>query len=145
MSKRFISVAIIAAAGLLSACMASTQITATGPTAITVRENEAVRAPSEQSYKVTTFIPYLFKAEAPGARPFYGLLPLKTNRGYILLDWLFLPPAIFFNAREVYPYYEFDVGYGELRYRRKETDAWRTYRPSASDIRRAKAYFANQH
>jgi hypothetical protein len=48
-----------------------------------------------------------------------------------------------YNLREAYPNYEFDVEQGLVRYRKRPEDAWISYRPTAAEVARAKAYFGN--
>ncbi len=48
---------------------------------------------------------------------------------------------MFYNLREVYPIYEFDVEQGVVRYKKKEQDAWMSYKPTTAEAARAKAYF----
>lgn len=95
----------------------------------------------QQKYYTTSFGQYKFKVTAEGHEPMYGLIPQKFNGGYLALDILFFAPAMFFNLREVYPYYEFDIEHNEVRYRKDESKPWRIYKPSASEIEHAKKYF----
>lgn len=48
---------------------------------------------------------------------------------------------MFYNLREVYPYYEFDVENGVIRYKRNADDQWVSYKPTAAEQQRAKNYF----
>ncbi|HEY7866027.1 MAG TPA: hypothetical protein VIC51_08495, partial [Psychromonas sp.] len=60
---------------------------------------------------------YVFKASSEGKKPIYGLVPLKFNAGYLAADIMFFAPAMFFNLREVYPHYQFDINAGVVRYK----------------------------
>ncbi len=71
----------------------------------------------------------------------YGLVPLKFNGGYLATDILFFAPAMFFNLREVFPYYQFDLESNEVRYKKKESDEWTIYKPKVEEVERAKTYF----
>ena len=75
--------------------------------------------------------------------PMYGLIPLKFNSGYLVADILFFAPAAFYNLREVYPFYEFDVEKNEVRYKKNVGDQWTVYKPTPAEVARAQAYFAN--
>lgn len=106
-------------------------------------EKVAAAAPRSESFPVSTFGKYEFKAVLPGREPFYGMLPRKFNGGMLALDILFFTPAMLLNLNGVYPFYEFDIENKTLRYKVKETDKWSTYQPSLSDINRAKDYFGD--
>jgi len=86
----------------------------------------------------TSFGNYEFRADAPGYEPLYGILPLKFNGGYLALDILFFAPAAFFNLREVYPFYEFDLDKKNVRYKIKPEDEWSTAVPLQAEELRAK-------
>ncbi len=45
------------------------------------------------------------------------------------------------HLREVYPFYEFDVAQGVVRYKKNEADQWISYKPTAAEVARARAYF----
>jgi hypothetical protein len=49
---------------------------------------------------------------------------------------------MFFNLREVYPFYEFDTEKGVVRYKKQAADPWHTYTPTSDEIERARSYFA---
>ena len=95
----------------------------------------------EQTYSTTSFGQYQFKLESEGHEPMYGLMPLKFNGGYLAADILFFAPAMFFNLREVFPYYQFDLEHKEIRYKKNIEDSWTVYKPEAAEVNRAKAYF----
>lgn len=91
---------------------------------------------------VTSFGNYEFKAERPGLDPLFGTLPHRLNGTYMALDIHFFCPALFFNLREAFPYYEFDLQKRVVRYRKKESDPWVEYRPAADESARAQKFFA---
>lgn len=131
---------------ILSACSATTTFQSVNSnTVLTIDKTEsiALTEPSTHTYSTTSFGQYVFKASDEGEDPMYGLIPLKFNGGYLALDILFFAPATFFNLREVYPFYEFDVKSGVVRYKKEPEDAWRTYTATEDEVNRAKAYFSN--
>ena len=115
-AKHVLAVAVTAA--LLSACTATTSLRSTDPDlAIKINQDAplVLKNPVSKTYKATSFGQYRFRAEKPGMEPMYGLIPLKFNSGYLVADILFFAPAAFYNLREVYPFYEFDVEKGTSR------------------------------
>jgi hypothetical protein len=104
-------------------------------------EKSAVAAPRSESFPVSTFGKYEFKAELPGKEPFYGMLPRKFNGGYLALDILLFTPAMLFNLKEVYPFYEFDVEKKVLRFKTTRSETWNTYAPSLEEINRSRGHF----
>ncbi|MCV2368086.1 hypothetical protein [Roseateles oligotrophus] len=127
---------------LLSACAATTNFSSSNPSArLEVKESLNTQATRTESFQATSFGNYEFRAQAEGMEPLYGVLPLKFNGGYLALDILFFAPAMFFNLREVYPFYEFDLEKGVVKYRHKNTDEWVTYFPLEAEKQRAKRHF----
>ena len=106
-----------------------------------VKTSAQTGLPRSESYQVTTFGNFEFRAQAPGKEPFYGLLPLKFNGGYLALDILFLAPLAFANLRSVFPYYEIDLDQRVVKYKRRESDAWTVYAPKPEEAARAKNFF----
>ena len=142
--KRLALAASVLAA--LSACTATTSFQANKPDATLTINKDApllISQASSHKYGATSFGQYIFKVGGEDQAPMYGLMPLKFNGGYLAADILFFAPAMFFNLREMYPYYEFDVDKGVVRYKKKLTDSWRTYTPTQMEIDRAKKYFNN--
>ncbi len=130
----------------LAACSATTTINS--PVAgVAVKINEDAPVPLDndfsKSYTTTSFGNYRFKATTPNGEPMYGALPLKFNGGYLALDILFFAPAMFFNLRGVYPYYEIDPVEGVVRYKQKPEDSWITYKPTGAEEAGARAYFGD--
>ncbi len=146
MTKRFRHITSITAVTLLLAgCTTTTSFNAAHPgTKVAVKGTTEQTTPRRGTMSATSFGNYEFKAEKDGSEPMYGLLPLKFNGGYLAADILFFAPATFFNLREPYPYYEFDVEKNVIRYRKKQSDAWVDYEPTPSEADRAKHYFEAQ-
>ncbi|HCJ30455.1 MAG TPA: hypothetical protein DHV63_14470 [Pseudomonas sp.] len=142
-AKQLLALPLLAA--LLSACTATTSLRSSDPS-LTVTINDdaplVLKSPVSKTYKATSFGQYRFRATQEGMDPMYGLIPLKLNGGYLAADILFFAPAAFYNLREVYPFYEFDVAQGVVRYKKNESDQWTSYKPTAAEADRAQAYFA---
>lgn len=117
-----------------AACTAMTHITTVQPDAqVSIATSKETTTPRSERFSTTSFGNYEFKAEAPGKEPFYGILPLKFNGGYLALDILFFAPATFFNLREVYPYYEFDLDKKHVRYKKNPEEEWSIFVPLKAD------------
>ena len=130
---------------LLSGCTATTNFkSGDGPLNIKVNRNAPLKvtqtSTEKKKYSATSFGQYRFKATQDGHEPMYGLIPLKFNGGYLAADILFFAPAMFFNLREVYPFYEFDVVAGVVRYKKKANDPWIEYKPKADEVESAKKF-----
>ncbi len=139
--KKIITASLIT---LLAGCSASTQLQTVQPdVSIQINDKpEFVVDPSqEHTYSTTSFGHYRFRAEAEGLEPMYGLMPLKFNGGYLAADILFFAPAMFFNLREVFPYYEIDIENKEIRYKKNEEDEWTVYQPKQEEVDHAVKYF----
>jgi hypothetical protein len=119
----------------------STMSTAQPDVAIAVGERTYSTLPVTDTFLATTFGNYEFKASKPGQEPLYGLLPMKFNPGYLVLDILFFAPATFFNLREPYPFYMFDLDKRVIRFKRKENEDWREYSPVSAESATAQRYF----
>jgi hypothetical protein len=127
----------------VTGCSATSTLQSTQPnTEIKVKTGSESATPRSESFGLTSFGNYEFEAKTAGHEPLYGVLPLKFNGGYLALDILFFAPATFFNLREVFPYYQFDVPGGVVRYKKSETDEWTVYTPPPNESERAKEYFA---
>lgn len=141
-AKQLLALPLFAA--LLSACTATTSLRSSDPTLAVKINDDAplmLKSPVSKTYKTTSFGQYRFRATQEGMEPMYGLIPLKFNSGYLVADILFFAPAAFYNLREVYPFYEFDVAKGVVRYKKNEQDQWISYIPTAAEVARARAYF----
>lgn len=142
MLKTLSSATIIGATVLVAACSSDTQFLARDPaTRLRVEERHFDALPASAEFSNRTFGESEFVAERPGATPFYGVLPLQFSTGKLVVDILLFAPGLFFNLREVYPQYEFDVGHSVIRYREDEKDAWKEYVPTAEEADRARAFF----
>lgn len=141
MNIRFARAALVMSCSvLLSACVATTQLSATtSDTAVVIAGRTPAPLPHSETLGTRSFGNYVFKATQNGAEPMYGILPLKFNGGYMAMSILFFAPSMLWNLREVYPYYEFDVASGVVHFKRKESDEWRTYTPTKGEAERAKA------
>jgi hypothetical protein len=132
------------AASVLAGCTATTSFRATDPElALAINKDApiALDSPARRTYDTTSFGQFHFQATKPGQEPMYGLVPLKFNGGYLATDILLFAPGMFFNLREVYPIYEFDVAQGVVRYKKNESDAWMSYKPTTAEAERAKKFF----
>lgn len=141
---RGLKASAIACVLALSGCTATTTFNSVqNDVKITVDKypEAAISSTEQHKYPTTSFGQYEFKAHKEGTEPMYGLLPLKFNGGYLAADIIFFAPAAFFNLREVFPFYEFDIEQQVLRYKKEESDAWTEYKPSRVEIERAKAFF----
>lgn len=128
----------------LSACVSTTSYQAKeAGLQLTVNKDSAVSVDKGDShtYNTTSFGQYFFKLSDGGAQTMYGLLPLKFNGGYLAMDILFFAPAMFYDLREVFPYYQFDIKDGIVQYKKKPQDNWVTHKSTPAEIERAKRYF----
>jgi hypothetical protein len=126
----------------LSGCTAMTTISSGQPNvAISIKDKTYKTTPITDKFAVTTFGNYEFEATRPGREPFYGILPLRFNGGFLILDILFFAPLTFFNLREVYPYYQFEIEKRVILFKDKEGDDWREFRPTQAEVTRAQNYF----
>lgn len=124
---------------MLAACSSTTHLSSRQPATTLVIDGRTLALPSDHEVKGTSFGNYEFKASAAeGGEPFYGLLPLQFKGGRLALDILFFAPAAFANLRGAYPFYEFDVAGRTVRYKRKQGDEWREYRPTQAETERAR-------
>lgn len=138
------SVIFLSSILFVSGCTATTSFEAV-QSDVSLRVNETsgfniVESP-KQTYSTTSFGQYRFKAEKEGLEPMYGLFPLKFNGGYLAADIMFFAPAMFFNLREVFPFYQLDLENNEIRYKQKESDKWTVYKPKPEEVEHAKTYF----
>jgi hypothetical protein len=126
----------------LTGCVATTNLNvAQSGSELVVKKTASTATPRTEKLTTTSFGNYEFKATSPGLEPMTGILPLKFNGGYLALDILFFAPAMFFNLREPYAYYEFDLVERVVRYRRKSTDPWNVYTPTAAEATRGERHF----
>jgi hypothetical protein len=127
---------------VLSGCTAMTTLNATQPdVSISIQEKSLGKAPASADLKTTTFGNYEFKAVRDNGAALYGILPLKFNGGYLAANILLFAPASFFNLREVYPQYEFDVDQGIVKYRHTSNQSWIETRPTPEEAARARKFY----
>jgi len=135
----------------LSACSAVTTVhTRQAGTTVSINEKTLTEASPSARIRDTTFGSCFFKAEKAGGDPRVAcrtakqarVLPLVVRPGHIVADVLLFAPALFFNLRTVFPYYEFDFDGRVVRYKRKQKDPWTEYQPLPEEVDWAKAYFA---
>lgn len=139
-----ISVFILTASIFIVGCTATTRFDSV-QSDVTIKVNKwqeiVVAEKTEKKYQTTSFGQFKFKAEKEGLDPMYGLIPLKFNGGYLAADILFFAPAMFFNLREVFPFYQFDLEKNEVRYKKKAADEWTVYTPTPKEIEHAQRFF----
>jgi len=129
---------------VMSGCTATTNLTvAQGGSEVAVKKTHTANVPRSETLNTTSFGNYEFKASSPGFEPMTGILPLKFNGGYLALDILFFAPAMFFNLREPYAQYEFDLAQRVVRYRSKASGPWVSYTPTEAEAARGEKFFAN--
>lgn len=132
---------------LISGCSATSELnTKTNLGQIVINDNSPmIISPDtavKKSYSTTSFGQFNFKlSESAINQTMYGVVPLKFNGGYLAADILFFAPAMFFNLREFYPFYEFDVASGTIKYKKFKSEPWTIHQPTDSEILRAKKYF----
>ena len=132
------------AALLLSACSALTTLDATDrDVKLSIQEKSLGTMPVKVDLRNTSFGNYEFRATRGDGKSMYGILPLKFNGRQLALNILFFAPASFFNLREVYALYEFDIGKNTLRYRSSEAEAWMEMKPTPAEAERARKFFGD--
>jgi hypothetical protein len=126
----------------LTGCMAVTTIGSGQPdVVISIQDKSYRKMPVTDEFAQTTFDNYEFQATKPGRQPFYGILPLRFNRGFLIMDILLFAPLTLFNLRQVYPYYQFEIEKRVLLFKDKEGDDWQEFRPTQAEAARARDYF----
>jgi len=125
----------------IAACSSMTTISSSKDGRTLALKDRTVSLPYHESMKGTSFGNYVFKATEEGAEPFYGILPLKFKGGHLAVDILLFAPAAFFNLREVFPFYEIDVGNGVIRYKTAPNEGWIEYRPKPEEVAHAHSFF----
>lgn len=127
----------------LQACSTATRFETTVPSAtLTLSGKPQVTLPASVQVDSKATGQHLFKVVAPSGREMYGLLPLHVNGGRMAGSILFFAPALAIGGfRDAYPFYEFDPEGGLLRYKMKEGDEWRLFKPSEAEAERSRAFF----
>jgi hypothetical protein len=134
-----IAVAIL----LLEGCSAVAKFEGVQPgTTLSVRGMEPVKLPWEVKMDSKSTGQHEFMATAPGSQTMYGIIPLRVNATSLTASIMFFAPALFIGGfRDAFPFYQFDLEAGIVRFKLNEGDAWREYRPMAAEGDRAKQYF----
>jgi hypothetical protein len=137
------SIAAAGAMAVLSACSTMTSLDGATPgTKLAIKGVGRTELPRSEDLKSKATGQYEFMATGPDGKKVYGLLPLKVNGGTMAASILLFAPALFIGGfRDTFPYYQVDTEQNVLRYKVKETDEWRVYRPVDVEINRAKAHF----
>lgn len=129
---------------LLTACSSMATITAAQKPTTLVLKDRSLNLPANAHIRGTSFGNYEFKATETydaSVPPFYGILPLALKGGHMAADILFFAPALFFNLRGTFHFYEVDVRNHTIRYRDDENDPWTTYQVKPEEEARARAWF----
>lgn len=132
---------------LMSGCSALSELnTKTNLGQIVINDDSPIMISPDtavkKSYSTTSFGQYNFKlSESTINQTMYGVVPLKFNGGYLAADILFFAPGLFFNLREFYPFYEFDVALGTIKYKKFKSEPWTIHQPTDAEILHAKKYF----
>lgn len=146
MNKKFLNFITSLSFVVLVGCTATTHLSSVQPdVTIEIEDAEKSGNPRTESFYVTSFGNYRFRVTDKNGREFFGILPLKFNGGYLALDILFFAPLAFFNLREVYPFYEFDVEKSIVKFKRDQSGAWfGLMMPSTAQASKAQAYFSGK-
>jgi len=136
--------AATAALLLASGCSTTSHLVGAQPgTSLTLHGTPQMTLPHEEDLASKATGQYEFEARTSSGQSLYGILPLHVNGGKIAASILFFAPALFIGGfRDVFPYYQFDPDAGVLRYKSREEDEWRLYKPLEIESDRAKNYFA---
>jgi hypothetical protein len=134
---------LVLAVALIQGCATTTRFEAATPgTTLVVRGLERVELPQEMVLASKATGQHEFMATTPGGQKLYGILPLSVNGGTMAVSILLFAPALFIGGfRDVFPYYQMDPEAGMLRYKHKEGDDWRLYRPTSAESNRARLHF----
>jgi hypothetical protein len=135
-------IAALFAVVMVSACSSMATITSPNTGTMVVLRDETLVLPAKQNIKGTSFGNYEFKATDPtSSEPLYGILPLQMKGGHMAADILLFAPAMFFNLRGAFAYYEIDARNGVIRYKNAAGDSWNEYKPKPEEAARARSYF----
>jgi hypothetical protein len=128
---------------VLAGCANVTRMEAASPgTTVALRGVGKLNLPREEKLGSKATGQYEFMATSPSGQTMYGLLPLKVNGGTMAASIVFFAPALAIGGfRDVFPFYQVDPEAGVVRYKVRETDEWRQYKPLAAEMARARAYF----
>jgi hypothetical protein len=137
----FRQIILVAILVFVSACSSVTTISSPRAGTTLSLKDESVNLPVTEKMKGTSFGNYQFRAVDEGSDPFYGILPLRFKGGHLAVDIILFAPAAFFNLREVFPYYEIDVGQRVIRYKSTSTEGWTEYKPKDEEAAHARTFF----
>lgn len=127
---------------LLQGCTAMTKLDAARPgSTLAVRGLDRTELPRTEELKSKATGQHEFMAASPTGATLFGILPLRVNGGRMSMSIAFFAPALFGGFRDAFPFYEFDPDEGVLRYKYREQDEWRTYKPTMAESERARQYF----
>lgn len=140
---RLKNVGLAFAVAALAACSSVTTISSTTPGTTFVVSESTMTLPASIKLRGTSFGNYEFKATTTDAAspPMYGILPLAMKKGQMAASILFFAPALFFNLRGAFRFYEVDPSTNTIRYRDRERDAWKTYQVRPEEAARARAQY----
>jgi len=145
MNRIIINCLVILGILMIVGCSATTSLSSAPPRAIIdIKDSKNSGNPRTEKLSTTSFGNYEFRVTGEGKQQLFGILPLKFNGGYLAADILFFAPATFFNLREVYPFYEFDLEKSVVKYKKDKNDPWISYSPSSAESNRAKSYFLDK-
>lgn len=138
------TLALACLALVAAGCAATTQLRSVHPGVdLSIQEKSLGPMPVNVDLRTTTFGNYEFRATRADGKKMYGILPLKFNGGYLAMNILFFAPASFFNLREVYPLYEFDVDRNVIKFRGSEKESWMETQPTPEEAARARRFFGD--
>lgn len=134
----------VSALALLYGCAATTHLESVKPgTTLTLHGIPQMTLPQDRDLASKATGQYEFVATTPDGQSMYGILPLHVSGGKMAASILFFAPALFIGGfRDVMPFYQFNPGTNELRYRSSEKEEWRLYKPLTAEAERARKFFA---
>ena len=141
---RIKTAALACGLALLAGCSSVTTISSTSPDTTLVVADKTTSLPGSIRLRGTSFGNYAFRATdngAPTAEPVYGILPLAMKKGQMAASILFFAPALFFNLRGAFRFYEVDMQNQVIRYRDRERDPWMSYPIKPDEAARARARY----
>lgn len=135
--------AALAAAITFAGCSAVTHMEpVSAGTTIALRGMPRAELPRDEKLNSKSTGQYEFMATTPSGQTLYGVLPLRVNGATMATSIALFAPALAIGGfRDAYPFYQVDPEAGLIRYKNKEADDWRLYKPSSAESNRAKAYF----
>ena len=141
--SRFRFALLAASVVALQGCSTVTRIDGAVPgTTMALSGVGRVQLPQDKDLASKSTQQYDFMATSPSGQTLYGILPLRVNGGTMATSILFFAPALFIGGfRDVFPFYQVDPDGGVLRYKVKEAEDWRLYKPTSAETDRAKRYF----